>query len=163
SRARRQSGAYPLVRSLYSMMRRICAALVAALVASGAFAQQAGVPPIPLPARSIFGNPLPVTAFGSSIPMSGLFNVMFPTSPACSVHQWANGLTTNGLICSQPACSDLSNGSTGCSATIGTSGATVPLLNGNNVFSGDVSFVDGRPWCDVRGKGALGDGSTDDR
>jgi len=38
------------------------------------------------------------------------------------------------------ACADLSNGGTGCSSTTGTSGATLPLNNGNNTFSGSNTF-----------------------
>lgn len=34
------------------------------------------------------------------------------------------------------ACADLSNATTACSTAIGTSGATIPLLNGTNSFSG---------------------------
>ena len=53
----------------------------------------------------------------------------------------ANG---SGTV-SQAACADLSNGATGCSTTVGTSatvntgtsGATIPLLNGNNTASGN--------------------------
>lgn len=37
---------------------------------------------------------------------------------------------------SQAACADLSNGATGCSTATGTSGATIPLLNGANTWSG---------------------------
>lgn len=33
------------------------------------------------------------------------------------------------------ACADLSNGATGCSTATGTSGATIPLLNGTNTWS----------------------------
>jgi hypothetical protein len=43
----------------------------------------------------------------------------------------ANG---SGTV-SQAACADLSNGRTGCSTNTGTSGATIPLLNGNNTWS----------------------------
>lgn len=35
----------------------------------------------------------------------------------------------------QLACADLSNGATGCSTATGTSGATIPLLNGANTWS----------------------------
>lgn len=38
------------------------------------------------------------------------------------------------------ACSDLSNGATGCSTATGTSGATIPLLNGTNTWSGTNTF-----------------------
>lgn len=41
------------------------------------------------------------------------------------------------------ACSDLSNGATGCSTATGTSGATIPLLNGANTWSGVQSFNSG--------------------
>lgn len=40
----------------------------------------------------------------------------------------------------QAACGDLSNGATGCSTATGTSGATIPLLNGTNTFSGSQTF-----------------------
>ena len=40
----------------------------------------------------------------------------------------------------QAACADLSNGATGCSTATGTSGATLPLLNGANTWSGVQSF-----------------------
>lgn len=70
----------------------------------------------------------------------------------------ANGAGT----VTQAACADLSNGATGCSTATGTSGGTLPLNNGNNIFSGFVSYTSGRPYADVRGCGALGDGATDD-
>ena len=38
------------------------------------------------------------------------------------------------------ACADLSNGATGCSTATGTSGATIPLLNGANTWSGAQNF-----------------------
>lgn len=41
------------------------------------------------------------------------------------------------------ACADLSNGGTACTAATGTSGATVPLLNGTNTWSGVQSFNSG--------------------
>lgn len=43
-------------------------------------------------------------------------------------------------VVSQAACADLSNGATGCSTATGTSGATLPLLNGTNTFSGTQTF-----------------------
>jgi hypothetical protein len=48
----------------------------------------------------------------------------------------------SGLV-SQAACSDLSNGATGCSTATGTSGATLALLNGNNTYSGSANFTGG--------------------
>lgn len=41
------------------------------------------------------------------------------------------------------ACADLSNGATGCSTATGTSGATIPLLNGANTWSGVQTFTNG--------------------
>lgn len=41
------------------------------------------------------------------------------------------------------ACANLSDGATGCSTATGTSGATIPLLNGTNTWSGAQSFNDG--------------------
>jgi len=41
------------------------------------------------------------------------------------------------------ACADLSNGATGCSTATGTSGATIPLLNGANTWSGVQSVNSG--------------------
>lgn len=38
------------------------------------------------------------------------------------------------------ACTDLSNGATGCSTATGTSGATIPLLNAANTWSGVQTF-----------------------
>lgn len=42
---------------------------------------------------------------------------------------------------SQAACADLSNGGTACSSATGTSGATIPFLNGANTWSGAQTFA----------------------
>jgi hypothetical protein len=61
------------------------------------------------------------------------------------------------------ACADLSNGATGCSTATGTSGATIPLLNGANTYSGTSTFsaqlitTFGAPTI---GSGACGTGSN---
>lgn len=56
----------------------------------------------------------------------------------------SGALKGNGSgVVSQAACSDLSNGATGCSTATGTSGATIPLLNGTNTWSGVQSFNSG--------------------
>jgi len=44
-------------------------------------------------------------------------------------------------VVSQAACADLSNGSTGCSAATGTSGHTLPFLDGANTWSADQTFT----------------------
>jgi hypothetical protein len=49
----------------------------------------------------------------------------------------ANG---SGLV-TQAACSDLSNATTACSTSIGTSGATLLLANGNNTYGGTANFT----------------------
>jgi hypothetical protein len=50
----------------------------------------------------------------------------------------SGALKGNGSgVVSQAACADLSNGATGCSTATGTSGATIPLLNGANTWSGN--------------------------
>jgi len=45
-----------------------------------------------------------------------------------------------------------------------TTGAVVASLNltNNNKWTGDQFFGSGRPWCDVRAQGAVGNGSTND-
>lgn len=67
-----------------------------------------------------------------------------PVANATGVLPVANGGagTINGALkgngsgtVSQAACADLSNGASGCSTATGTSGATIPLLNGNNTWS----------------------------
>lgn len=72
-----------------------------------------------------------------------------PVAQATGVLPAANGgagtisgaLKGNGSgTVSQAACADLSNGATGCSTATGTSGATLPLLNGTNTFSGTQTF-----------------------
>ncbi len=72
-----------------------------------------------------------------------------PVAQATGVLPAANGgagtitgaLKGNGSgTVSQAACADLSNGATGCSTAIGTSGATLPLLNGTNTWSGTQTF-----------------------
>jgi len=73
--------------------------------------------------------------------------------------------STGAIICLK------SNGTafgTAAFQNTGTSGATIPFLNGANTWSGtniwsaDGYFKSGRPWADVRAYGAVGDGVTDD-
>jgi hypothetical protein len=65
----------------------------------------------------------------------------------------------------QAACADLSNGGTACAANTGTSGATVPLLNGNNQFSGQIIPAYGTPTiasgaCGATTNGTIAAGGT---
>lgn len=56
----------------------------------------------------------------------------------------SGALKGNGAgVVSQAACADLSNGATGCSTAVGTSGATLPLFNGTNTWSGTQGFASG--------------------
>lgn len=62
-------------------------------------------------------------------------------TPALTLTTTVTGaLKGNGTALSAAACADLSNGATGCSTATGTSGATLPLNNSNNAFSGNNSF-----------------------
>lgn len=55
---------------------------------------------------------------------------------ASPVGTTSGALKANGSgVVSQAACTDLSNGATGCSTATGTSGATIPLLSGRNSWS----------------------------
>ena len=73
-----------------------------------------------------------------------------PVAQATGVLPAANGGagTVNGALkgngsgtVSQAECADLSNSGTACTATTGTSGATVPLLNGTNTWSATQTFA----------------------
>lgn len=54
----------------------------------------------------------------------------------------------------------LGNVATANSGMLVTSASGVPSIS--NIVGGDAFFGSGRPWCDVRAKGATGDGHTDD-
>jgi hypothetical protein len=81
-------------------------------------------------------------AIGGTTPAAGAFSSLTDTGIAGSTQ------------CVQANSSGLFSGSGGpCGAS---------LLGSNNTWTGDNLFQDGRPWCDIRSKGALQDGSTDD-
>lgn len=62
----------------------------------------------------------------------------------CPASQWINAISGNNISnCTQPQASDISGLGTAATVAIGTSGATVPLNNGNNVFSGNVTIGTG--------------------
>jgi len=63
-----------------------------------------------------------------------------------------NGVFNSGALCGN------SSGSAAPPTAINP-GTAIP---GNQIWSGDMYFGSGRPWCDVRAKGALGNGSADD-
>lgn len=79
------------------------------------------------------------------------------TSGTLSSNQGGAGTINGALkgngagVVSQAACTDLTNGATGCSTVVGTAatmntgiaGATVPLLNGTNTWSGANNFTAG--------------------
>lgn len=62
-------------------------------------------------------------------------------TPALTLSTTVTGaIKGNGTALSQAACADLSNGATGCGTAVGTSGATLPLLNGVNTWGGTQTF-----------------------
>lgn len=62
-------------------------------------------------------------------------------TPALTLSTSITGaLKGNGTALSQAACADLSNAGTACPANTGTSGATLPFLNGTNTWSGTQTF-----------------------
>ena len=91
---------------------------------------------------------------------TGTGSVVLATSPSVSGLTVTGSFTATGLVTNADlanssmtiaghsvslggtqaiACADLSNGATGCSTATGTSGATIPLLNGTNVWSAQQS------------------------
>jgi hypothetical protein len=84
--------------------------------------------------RALVGADLPVpqtAALGGILALSG-----------ATSHQWVAYVDTTGTQhLTQPACGDLSNSGTACQVNTGTSGATIPLLNGNNTYSGTSNFT----------------------
>jgi hypothetical protein len=77
---------------------------------------------------------------------AGLAGVIFPTGQTNfratgGTSQFVKQATAGGpLTPTRPVCGDLSNSGTACPANTGTSGATIPLNNGNNNFSGTTTF-----------------------
>ena len=86
-----------------------------------------------VPNTALATNPL-----NASNISSGVLGSSFGGAGAVTGALKANG---SGTV-SQAACADLSNGATGCSTATGTSGATIPLLNGANTWSGKQTWGD---------------------
>jgi hypothetical protein len=126
---------------------------LAAIVALAAPAL-AQVNPQNMPPSSVYGRLPPLGGPGQAIPFSTFTgNLLTAISGDCTA-TFAGVITctkTNGTLFGTVA-----------TANTGTSGHTIPYLDGNNIYSGDALFKDGRPWCDVRANGAVGDGLTDD-
>jgi hypothetical protein len=84
--------------------------------------------------------------------LSWLKGAIIPAAMAATLlgpvdYRAINGVTgalsfapTTGAF-SQAACASLSNGGTACAKNTGTSGGTVPLLNGTNVWTGQQSIT----------------------
>jgi hypothetical protein len=98
--------------------------------------------------------------------LSGSSNTFtnLPASALTGVVASANGgagsisgaLKGNGSgTTSQAACADLSNATAACSTPVGTSGATIPLLNGGNTWSGVQSITSGDLALKGASSGAL--------
>lgn len=63
------------------------------------------------------------------------------TTPVITISTTITGaLKGNGTAISAAACGDLSDDGTACTANTGTSGATLPFLNGTNTWSGTQTF-----------------------
>lgn len=99
-----------------------------------------------------------------SVTNTGTGNNVLATSPTIASPTVTGAFTATGLVTNTDlanssvtiaghavslggtqtiACADLSNGATGCSTATGTSGATIPLLNGANTWSGVQSVNSG--------------------
>jgi hypothetical protein len=79
---------------------------------------------------------------GADLPNPSASTLGGVESLASVAHKWINTISTSGVpSATQPACGDLSNGATGCSTATGTSGATIPLLNGANTWSGVQTYT----------------------
>lgn len=80
---------------------------------------------------------LPVAALAQSRPAGGAG--VPPTT--CTTHQWVNAIgAAGGAACAQPASTDVSGLGTAATVNTGTSGATIPLLNGGNTWSAAQTF-----------------------
>lgn len=79
--------------------------------------------------------PLFATTTGSSVSTVFIQTPSLTYNPSTAILSIPTGgkYEVNGT---QIACSNLSNGATGCSTATGTSGATIPLLNASNTWSG---------------------------
>lgn len=87
--------------------------------------------------------PLEFSCTGNPITGSGVINCSWASETANTVFAAPNGAPGTPafrslVLADLPAiaCANLSNGGTACPANTGTSGATVPLLNGANTWSG---------------------------
>jgi hypothetical protein len=73
---------------------------------------------------------------------------------------------TSGALAQNPTCPTRPPGdsSNACASTafVGNAVGGSGILSTNNTWTGDNFFGSGRPWCDVRAKGAVGDGVTND-
>lgn len=113
---------------------------------------------------------LPVPAAGSTFLSSGdvvagnrnnvTYGLIIGFGAGCTAHQWVNAISPQGFgTCLQPAYSDISGLGTAAAANIGTSGSTVPFLNGNLTWSGSNVFTGTIPALS-NGNLALGASTT---
>lgn len=79
-----------------------------------------------------------VVGTGASLAASGSGTITATAVPASGL----TGITLASSVTSTSIpCSGLSNGATGCSTATGTSGATLPLLNGTNTWANPQTFT----------------------
>jgi hypothetical protein len=85
------------------------------------------------------------------------------SSFVCPTHQWLAAIATlSSYTCSQPSAADLSNGTTGSGAAVLATSPTIsnPTFTGSVTSTADNLFGSGRPWCDIRAKGAVGNNAS---
>lgn len=107
-----------------------------------------------------------------SFPNNSLTLAEFPTIGTNTVLGSIAGGTPAALSQAQltSLCNSFTSSLSGCVSSPGAptgrvlsdNNTWINQLSANNIWTGDNEFSSGRPWCDVRAKGALGDGSTDD-
>lgn len=99
---------------------------------------------------------LPVPASGSTYLSAGdvvganrnniTYRLTTNFGAGCLSHQWVSAISAQGYgSCTQPGYSDISGLGTAATATLGTSGATVPVLSSNVTWSGSPIFTGAVP------------------
>lgn len=78
---------------------------------------------------------------GGDLPLPGATTLGAFMTKAAVTHQFFTSALSSGSFTSgQPACADISDASAACNTAIGTSGATLPLLNANVNWTGISAF-----------------------
>lgn len=161
-------------------------AFVAALLPAVAAAQ---VPNFTLPPNTVIGRASIGRGPAQAIPFSAITSQIFSAGQNTAFMGPASGGTGSATFraitgVDLPAINLAASGGGGvtgqlpiantCPGTTGASSSTFlrgdciwgapnsTILSANNSYTGDQYFGSGRPWCDVRAHGAVGNGTTDD-